>query len=435
MIGRARVVVRREFLGTVKRPGWLIVTFGMPVFLLLYGAIAMIPGLLIARTQAKGPPAVGVVDGAGILPERLEEAADDADLPGEARRALELGRKGAGPAAAMIENLTRPVSFVRFETEDAGKEALLAEKIATLYVVPGDYLETGSVRAFFATTNPLEEKPRGESALRRLLVRGIVGDRVAAGELDRVVKAPKIERYSRQKDGGWERRGLDTILRSFLVPFGGMMLLFVAILMNSAALLQGLGEEKESRVLEVILSSVDARSFLLGKLLGLGAAGLLQLTVWLAMAIVPALALVAGFSLGPGVVLTCLAFFAGGFLLFGTLMMATGSLGTTAQESQQLGMFWVIASILPLMFFPVMIAEPNGTAARVLSWIPLTSPMAMMMRMGSGEVPLWDLLLSLVLLAAGIWLALRFAAKVFRVALLLYGKRPTLPEIWRLLRA
>jgi ABC-2 type transport system permease protein len=432
MSRKTRVVIRREFLFTVKRPSWLVVTFGMPVFLGLYALIAMIPGLLVARGQAKLPRDVAIVDHSGVLPPALESP-DDRLAP-DAEEVMKLGEKAGGAAGAIVRELAKPVRFRRFEAEESAFEALKEKEVSGLYVVDRDFVSTGSVRFYSASENPLDEKPRGTAALRRLMARGLVGDSIDPSVLVRVMDGPRIDRWSLQKDGTWARRGLDTILRGFAIPLGSMMLLFVAILANAGNLLQGLSEEKESRVVEVLMSSVDARTLMIGKLVGLGAAGLVQLGVWLIMAIVPVLALLAGFALDPVLVLLCVLFFVLGFLLYGTLMMATGSLGTNAQESQQYGMYWVIVSVVGLLFFPVLLAEPNGVAARVLSWIPLTAPTTMMLRLGAGGVPWWDILVAVAVLATSVALSVRLTARIFRAAILMYGKRPTIPEIWRWVR-
>lgn len=432
MRAKARVVIRREFLATVKRPSWLVVTFGMPLFVVLYGLIAMIPGLLLAQGQAKLPGEIALVDLAGVLPPSPD--VPDEGLPPEAEKVLELGEKAGGSAMAMVRELTKPVTFRRFDREDDAFAALEAKEVSGLYVVDRQFLADGKVRFYIASDNPLDEKPRGQMALRRLLARGLASGSLDDVTLKRVMDGPRIERWSRQKDGTWAPRGLDKILKAFAIPFGAMMLLFVSILANAGNLLQGLSEEKESRVVEVLLSSVDARSLMLGKLIGLGSAGLLQLGVWLAMAVVPALALLAGFRLDPLLVILCLVFFVLGFLLYGTLMMATGSLGTNAQESQQYGMYWVITCVIPLMFFPVLLSEPGGTVARVLSWIPLTAPMTMMLRLGAGGVPWWDTLVAIVLLTGSVFLSIRLTARIFRAAILMHGKRPTVPEMWRWVR-
>jgi len=215
------------------------------------------------------------------------------------------------------------------------------------------------------------------------------------------------------------------------VPIGFTMLLLISILVSAGGLIQGVSEEKENRVIEVILSSIDARSLLLGKLLGLGAAGLLQLAIWLTMALFPAVVLIAGLALSPMIVSLCLAYFVLAFLLYGTLITATGVIGTNAKDMQQYGMFWSIGSAIPMIFMEVLLRDPHGTTARILSYFPLTSAVTMMIRIGSDGVSWWEVPLTLGILAASVWIALRFAARIFRTGLLMYGKRPSLVEVFR----
>jgi len=211
-------------------------------------------------------------------------------------------------------------------------------------------------------------------------------------------------------------------------------MLLISILVSAGSLIQGVSEEKENRVIEVILSSIDARSLLLGKLLGLGAAGLLQLAIWLTMALLPAIMLVAGLALSPMIVILCLIYFVLAFLLYGTLITGTGVIGTNAKDMQQYGMFWSIGSAIPMIFMEVLLRDPHGTTARILSYFPLTSAVTMMLRIGNDGVSWWEIPLTIGILAASVWLALRFAARIFRTALLMYGKRPTFVEIFRWMR-
>ncbi|MBI3269797.1 MAG: ABC transporter permease [Planctomycetes bacterium] len=122
-------------------------------------------------------------------------------------------------------------------------------------------------------------------------------------------------------------------------------------------------------------------------------------------------------------------------VLFGGLMLGFGSLGSNYRESAQLAVVWSMAAIIPIFFLPVIVDQPNSLVARALSFFPLTTPITMMMRYASGEVATWEVVLSFVVLAAAIWVALKGSAKLFRVGLLLYGKKPTVPGIWRRLWA
>jgi ABC-2 type transport system permease protein len=190
-------------------------------------------------------------------------------------------------------------------------------------------------------------------------------------------------------------------------------------------------------VIEVILSSVRPEELLFGKLLGLGAAGLLQLAVWVSVGSLVAGLLAAAVlaALDARLFLSCLVLFVLGFLLIGSLMTGTGALGTNARESQQFAAVWSVLTVLPpAITWMAILDQPNGWVARGLGWFPLTAPITMMIRLGTGQVPLWDLLVAVTCLAAGVYLSVRAAAALFRLGLLMYGKRPTLREVLRQLR-
>ncbi len=429
---KAWVVARREFRNTVLRPGWLISTFGMPLFIAVYAGVIFL--ITSVANEAERPSGrAGIVDEAGFLGQAAPESTE-ATIPQEALDAAADFGSRAGPLGGLVQSLVGGTTFVTFDERGKALEALARNEVDLVYVLPADYLDTGKVVAYDASTSFLSRGKQTSLPLRRYLVRNLAADRIDRRTLSRIVSPASIESMALQKDGTWTRRDLALIIGRLGVPLGFTILLMVSILVTSGTLMQGVGEEKENRVIEIILSSVDARSLLLGKLLGLGAAGLLQLTTWLSMALVPLLLLVAGLAMSPLLILLCLLYFAGAFLLFGTLITATGVLGTNSREVQQYGMFWSIACVVPMLFMEVVIREPLGVAARVLSYIPLTSPITMMVRIAAGGAPAWEVVLTLVLLALWVVVALRFAARVFRTAILLYGKRPTIPEVFRWMR-
>jgi ABC-2 type transport system permease protein len=129
-----------------------------------------------------------------------------------------------------------------------------------------------------------------------------------------------------------------------------------------------------------------------------------------------------------------LVFFVLGYLLFATLMAVAGSMGTTQRESQQIASIFSLAAAIPWMVIGVIFGNPNSTLAVVLSYIPLTSPVMMFLRLGFGSVPTNQIIISLVLLVLGIAFSLWAGAKVFRAGLLVYGKRPGLRELARAFR-
>jgi ABC-2 type transport system permease protein len=433
---KAWIVVRREFLGTIKRPGWLISTFGMPVFVGLYAGLIFLIGSAAAKMD-KPTGKAGVVDHAGIV--RFEKGPVAAgEFPDEAKQAMDravaMAGASSGPAAGMMKTLLAGTEFLPFADEAAALAALDRKEIGAVYVLPADYVATGKVTAYNASESILSEGKLAQVPLRRMLVKSLAADRVEPGVVARILSPADITTLNKRPDGTWVERGVAELVRRIGVPLGFTILLLISILVSAGGLIQGVSEEKENRVIEVILSSIDARSLLLGKLLGLGGAGLLQLAIWLTMAMLPAVMLIAGLALSPMIMILCLAYFVLAFLLYGTLITATGVIGTNAKDMQQYGMFWSIGSAIPMFFLEVLLRDPHGTVARILSYFPLTSAVTMMIRIGSDAVAWWEIPLTLGLLALSVWITLRFAARIFRTGLLMYGKRPSVVEVFRWMR-
>lgn len=445
-MSKVRVVMAREFLSTVRRKSYLIVTFGMPFFAALYFAVvAFVPTYFMVRSAAARKE-IGLVDRAGVV--RFEEAAALQREAEEARRLLReragrlsTGFRAGGMAASILDGATATVRLRLFESRDAALEALRAGTIERFFLVPEDYLATGGIETY----QPDEEgfglgRIPGRGALERLLARSLLSGRVADAERARVEEPVDSEAgvtYVVAADGGVTPIDRFGRLARLAIPGVFGILLLMSLMTSAGYLLQGVSEEKENRVMEVILSSVRPHELLFGKLLGLGAAGLLQLVVWVSVTSLAtgAVAAAALALLDPLLFLSCFVFFVLGFLLVGSLMTGTGALGTNARESQQFAALWSILTVLPpAVTWMTVLDEPNGALARGLGWFPLTAPITMMMRLATGKVPAWDVAVSMLLMVAGIYLAVRLAAALFRLGLLMYGKRPSVREILRHLR-
>ncbi len=445
-MSKVGVVIAREFLSTVKRRSYLIVTLGMPFFLGTYLAlVGVLPAYFMARAGRSQKP-VGVVDLAGVV--RIGSSTDrEGGGADPDRRAKEiLDRLAPSSArtkglAALLEEVDAPVEFVPLPAKDEALKRLRAGAIQRVYLVPADYLEKGSIQIYQTESSAFSiSKARVERAFVRLLRRSLSEGRVPEAvreRLDRPIDELASASYLVRADGGVEPL-MDAMRIARMAVPGVFAIVLVLSLMTSASyLLQGVVEEKESRVIEVILSSVAPKDLLFGKLIGLGAAGLLQLAVWVSAGsfATSLLAAAAMAILDWKLFLFCLLFFVGGFLMIGSLMTGTGALGSSARESQQFSAIWTLCLVIPpAMTWMLILDEPNAWMARALGWFPLTGPLTMMIRLGTGKVPLWDVVVALLCLAAGVYIAIRGGAALFRLGLLMYGKRPTLAEIARQLR-
>lgn len=432
---KVREVSRFELLSAVRSKSWLIWTFGMPVFAGLYGAVVGIPAMLAAR-QERVVRVYGVVDEASALALSGDVAGASEEVPAEVRAAL----RAAGHEAALDAGLASRGSHV-FRPVPAledGLRDLREGRLHGVFRVPGDWVETGVVESYSRDVADLagsEARRAFESLLVERIVRGKVEDALVARVRDPVSETRRlvVDAGGNVKPGGGPLRAL-----RILVPVGFAILLLIAILTSSGGLAEGVGLEKENRVVEILLSSAAADEILAGKLLGLGAVGMIQTGVWFGMAGLAGAAFAASLaSLGFEVpflgLAAAAAFFPLGYLFFGSLMIGSGSLGKSRREAQQWGMAWAFLAVVPLLFLEMLIREPHGTAAHALSWLPFSAPITVVFRatLAPEALSWWEIAGPAFVLAACIWLVLKVAARLFRVGLLLTGVRPTLREIAR----
>jgi ABC-2 type transport system permease protein len=188
-------------------------------------------------------------------------------------------------------------------------------------------------------------------------------------------------------------------------------------------------------MIEILLSSLDTDELLIGKLIGLAGAGLMQVGIYVLLLVVPGIMVLAIIQVPMMKLALALVYFVLGYTLFASLMTGTGMLGRSAQESAQLSAIWTLTSASPMFFLAAISAAPNGTLARGLSFFPLTAPVTMMIRLSSTDPPVVDIVGSIAVGVAAIYFALRAASKILRAASLMYGKRATLPELVRWMRA
>lgn len=464
------VVAAREFWVTVRTKGYLITTFGMPLFLAMYIGIALIPSLLIEKKEAEKRIA-GVVDYAGVidfdaisevsrLSESVQAMARDmgAQVPPTMDELKDMQEKALaereafddvipGPAGETgeenntkkkKEKTPRSIKVSRYESEEEARADLDSEVIFSYFVVPVDYMDTGIINAYTKNSSLMSSNRWKSSFLRKGIYAGLFKNEINPALYARLIAPVDLIEHNISDTGETKERDVMEDVQKLGVPFAFAFLLMISMMMGGGFLITGLAEEKENRVMEVILSSATARQFFWGKLLGLGTASFIQFLIWMCIVMAVAgmgvvLAMVA-LEIPLSLVVLSLLYYLGGYFLFGSLMLGSAALGTNLRESQQLSMVWSMMNVIPMIGMILIIGEPNGIFARVLSYIPFTAPVTVVARLATGKMPLWEVPLTLATLFAGTWLAIRLGSKLFRFGLLMYGKKPSLKETWRWLR-
>ncbi|MBI3957329.1 MAG: ABC transporter permease [Chloroflexi bacterium] len=404
------LIAWHEYRVNIRRPGFIVMTLLIP----LLGLIALLVGAFFG---------------------------------GQAGAAMTEIFAGSSRSDAVVDHSGRftPIlpayaeGFRLYASEEEGAAAVQAETARRLILIPADYVKTGRIRVVSneGSFSALDIEESGS-------LRGFFIDHLARDLPDAALRARLADPFRAQVvnlAGAEQSAGgaLASVL-GFVVPYMLSVLLIVTIFVSSGYLLRSISEEKTNRVIEIVLSSVTAQQLLAGKVIGLGALGLTQVIVWvgssfgLSGGIVALLGVAVPLFARPEVFLLAVVYYLLGFVVYAVMMGSVGALGADFHESQQLaGIFSLLASV-PLMLAGLFFTNPNSALIRVISWFPLTAPTAMMLRLPMAEVPVIDIVGSIATLLITIPLIVWLGAKVFRLGLLMYGKRPKLVEIWRLLR-
>lgn len=408
---RIWLVLKREYLENVRTKAFLIGLVLTPVWM---GLVFLLPAL--AKETSKSERLV-ILDRTGRLAGPLTEALAAVRTRDGAPRFL--------PEALAPQEEARLVGLQK----QAGQGDLFLLVLAPALLeskrepAPG---ESGSALYGPSGVGALEAGRVLETAVNQVVNALLVEQHHVDPQVAAALLKPAV-RYTGLTASG-ERGGV----AQTMAPLLTMMLLFMGIVGISQMLISSTLEEKASRVYEVLLSSLSPFQLMAGKVLGICAVGFTLLGLWSAGGMVAArLQGLTDLVTGAQVALF-MAYYVLGFLLIASLMVSVGSACNTLKEAQNLMAPISILLALPMLLALVVLRDPNGPAATVLSFVPPFTPFLMMARISSVPgPPAWQVAASLALLAASTWVAVRLAARVFRVGILMYGQPPRLKEIWR----
>jgi ABC-2 type transport system permease protein len=330
------------------------------------------------------------------------------------------------------------IELVRFDTSGDATAALINGDVPEYFVIPSDYLSNGVIDRY-TLERQLETSPALATGIKNFLTSNMLAGKVPPETVHRIEYPLDLvtTRLTETGEVATEQGGYGNVI----IPFVFGLLLALSLQASTVYLVQGLGDEKESRLIEVLLSSVSPRQLLTGKVLGLGAAGLVQVVVWLAS--LPLLLNLASSTMGgffstvqlpTNFLVLGIVYFILGYSLFAALSAGVGAISPSAREGQQLSMIYAMLVYVPLWFASLLFIFPNSPIWTVLTIFPITAPIAVMLRLGVTDIAAWELAASLAVLVLSIALVMMAAVRVFLVYLLMYGKRPAWGEVIRNLR-
>ena len=424
-------IVKREYIQRVRAKMFIVSTILLPVVMSLFG---IVPAIILS-IDAGGPMRVAVIDQTGKLFARLQDGSDndesETDQAEQRGSAAAASGRGFKFEQAPIDGRSTDKLTAQLETR------LRAKEIDGYVVLPPDFMQHG--QAEFFNNNPGDVLSRRllHSALNRAvreqrLIEAKVDPQTRQGLFQPVeLQSVKIGATGEERDSGG----------SFVLVFGVGFIMYLAILMYGQVVLGAVIEEKETRIAEILFSSVRPFALMMGKLVGVSLVALTQLAIWGTAFSVFALYgvnLLASRGLKasiPGIPFSHYIYFALFFLLgyfiYATIYALVGSMVTTAQEGGQLAMPIILILVVSFYLFLPVSRSPDSSFSFWVSMLPFSAPVAMLVRIVTQTPPFWQIALSLLIGFGSVLLIMWFASRIYRVGMLMYGKRASIPEALR----
>jgi len=418
-------LLQREYVERVRSRSFLIFTLVMPAIM---AASVLIPAKIEQMTSG-GNTHIVIVANDPQLATAVGQELTKSKAPAEG----EIDTPDLHPSVYTVEVAT--------DTSDAERDRLTQQmtedKITGFVWLTNDALAEHNVVYSTKEAGDFERPRELRNAIRtavtkqNLAQKGMTGADVESLLKPITVRTVRPERGKRAASGN----------AVFITAFVMVVLLYAVVMVYGIAVMRSVIEEKNTRILEVLLSSVTSKELLAGKILGVGAVGLTQILVWVICATlfsVPGLLAPKSFLGEVHVPMSSMAafaiFFLLGYLLYSAMYAAIGSMVNTDQEAQQVQWPAMMPIILAVFLMNGVIQHPNSPLAFWLSMVPFFAPILMLVRVLVETPPLWQIALCIAIMLATIYGLLSLASRIYRVGILMYGKRPTLPELRRWLR-
>ncbi len=419
-------VIRREYLERVRTKAFWFATFLVPVFFLGYMFVQV-----AALRKTSGERKIAVVDVTGRLAKPLAE-----DLA-ESERTLQRDKPGRQGIHWIVE--TRPITGDIEKTKEVLRKEVLDKKIYGYLVLDPSLLEKERAEYYSISVSEFVALTQMKDAINRTILHQKIADQGLPASVGQdLEKTVDLKTWKVTTKGVTEEKGAGIIAALVF-----MVIMYMTFFMYGFQNLRGVIEEKTNRIVEVIIASVRPTELMLGKIVGIGLVGLTQYLIWSLVAMnlsLPAIAgmMAAGASGAPTIPLSMigyfLLFFILGYFLYASIYTAIGAPFNSDQEAQQLSMIPSMLIVSGMAVYPAVMNNPNGPVAVGASLFPFTAPLIMYLRTAIAEPPPWQIGLSIVILILSTIVMAWLAGRIYRVGILMYGKKPTIPEIMRWVR-
>jgi len=407
-LGQVLNIIKWEFINRIKTKLFIFTTFILPV---LIGGMTYLPTILM-DLEPENSTNVGLVynDDISFLVKRFQNKTYN---------------------SLILQNGLPQFRFIRYDSEKEALDSVVNNKIDAYMYIPNSILDTGKVSYFSQSLSNIKIY----TSLRRVLNQIVVEQRMLNQNIDVALVSSlskKIDFETFELDNfGEASKGNE--LSSFLVPYLFLMILFMTVFMSGQLLLRSVMEERTSRTIEILLCSVTPDELMKGKILGLGALGMVQMVFYLTVGLLATKYkgwAVIEYSQIP----LFLIYFITGYLFYAAIFAAMGTFFTSEQEAQQSSGIISVIAVLPIAFASYFITNPGSSFTIASSYFPPLTPFMMIIRLGTESVGINEIFLTTVLMILSCWFLLKISGKIFRTAILLYGKKITIKEVFNWIR-
>ena len=398
------LIAKREYAERIKTKGFLIATILIP--LLMGGGLF---GVAMLASKAKTTSHIAVI---ASQPQPAQDLQQELENGKDSKMTVDIL-----PASTQHAVLDQEMANKQLDGYLVIKPAAVVGQRPTFDFTPRS-------TADIATSSAIED------ALHRVLTSEYLAEKGVSGTETTALMAPvTLNVLGKNGEHGNSRT-------SFLVAYVLFFLMYMVVLLYGMNVARSIIEEKTSRVFEVLLATIKPDELLAGKILGVGAVGLTQVGIWMLAAglLAARLGATSGIQLSTPQVVFFIVYFALGYALYSAVAAALGAMTNSEQELQQLNMFLMLPLFFSMLMLMPIVTNPNSMLSRIISQIPFCAPLLMDLRISISMPQWWEIALSIALILVTILAVLWVSSRIYRVGILMYGKKPNLPEILRWLK-
>lgn len=422
------LVIKREYLTRVRTKGFIIATIALPLFSI---TVFMLP-VFVASRQASRTQQIAIVDHTGALAAGIAQGLDE-KLP------------NGQPAFRVVRTLDRPAPGELPRLRQELRDQVNTGKLDGYLIISEDVVGASGRPAEFYSKSPSADFTF-LGTIRRAVSDAVIAWRLKQRgfqpeKLSDLVRGVDVTFIKVTREGEVEEKG-----QTFLTAMIMTMVLYTTLIVYGALTMRSVIEEKSTHIVEVLVSSLRPFQLLAGKILGVAAVGFTQYIIWgvcggllagygatMAAAVSPG-ATMPKIQLPVSMLVYLVVFYLAGYFLYASLYAAAGAMVSSDEEGQQVQLPMTLMIVMSFMFFMVIMRSPNSTLSVVLSLIPFFAPVLMTFRIAIETPPFWQIAASVGLMIATTLGLVKFSAKIYRVGILMYGKRPSVVELLRWLR-